>query len=190
MPDPTDELTDLLQLDQQVCFPLYAASNLLTRLYRPVLAPFNLTYPQYLVMLVLWQESPKSVGELGQLLYLDSGTLTPLLKRLEQNGFILRQRDPADERRVLISLTVQGSALHQQAAVIPQTLITQLALSTSQLDTLRQHVRDMVAILHHQLNQTHVQLHIASQDQSVLTDQTAPSTQTDSPHSLTTKELP
>lgn len=184
MPDSTAEPTDLLQLDQQVCFPLYAASNLLTRLYRPVLAPFNLTYPQYLVMLVLWQQSPKTVGELGQLLYLDSGTLTPLLKRLEQNGFILRQRDPADERRVLISLTAIGSALHQQAAVIPQTLIKQLALSTSQLDTLRQHVTDMVAILHHQLNQPDLQDPIASQDQQVTPTHTNP------PNPLNAKESP
>src|SRR3546814_6352000 len=96
LPDPDE---DLLALDRQVCFPLYAASNLLTRLYRPVLAEIGLTYPQYLVLLVLWEQAPHTVGSLGDSLYLDSGTLTPLLKRMEQAGLITRTGDVADERR-------------------------------------------------------------------------------------------
>lgn len=142
---------DLLLLDRQVCFPLYAASNLLNRLYRPVLAQFNLTYPQYLVMLVLWETSPCTVGELGQKLFLDSGTLTPLLKRLAASGLVDRQRDPQDERRVLIALTQQGHALKQQAAIIPETLASQLQLSTEQLDQLRNQVQHMVVLMSHAL---------------------------------------
>ena len=88
-----------LLLDLQVCFPLYAATNLLNRLYGPVLRELGLTYPQYLVMLVLWEEQPQTVGALGARLYLDSGTLTPLLKRMEAAGLVSRTRDPEDERR-------------------------------------------------------------------------------------------
>ena len=89
---------DPLLLDRQICFPLYAATNLLNRRYGPVLRPLGLTYPQYLVMLVLWEEEPQTVGGLGTRLYLDSGTLTPLLKRMEAAGHVTRSRDPDDER--------------------------------------------------------------------------------------------
>lgn len=143
----------MLLLDRQVCFPLYAASNLLNRLYRPVLAQFNLTYPQYLVMLVLWEQSPASVGDLGEKLFLDSGTLTPLLKRLEVNGMVNRQRDPADERRVLIYLTEQGQQLKQRAAVIPQTLGNSLNLSVEQIEQLRTQVQQIVGIMAQALQQ-------------------------------------
>lgn len=143
----------MLLLDRQVCFPLYAASNLLNRLYRPVLAQFNLTYPQYLVMLVLWEQSPVSVGALGEKLFLDSGTLTPLLKRLEVNGMVNRQRDPADERRVLIYLTEQGQQLKQRAAVIPQTLGNSLNLSVEQIEQLRTQVQQIVGIMAQALQQ-------------------------------------
>lgn len=143
----------MLLLDRQVCFPLYAASNLLNRLYRPVLAQFNLTYPQYLVMLVLWEQSPTSVGDLGEKLFLDSGTLTPLLKRLEVNGMVNRQRDPADERRVLIYLTEQGQQLKQRAAVIPQTLGNSLNLSVEQIEQLRTQVQQIVGIMAQALQQ-------------------------------------
>lgn len=117
---------DPLALDQQLCFPLYAASHLMTRLYRPLLAPLGLTYPQYLVMLALWEHSPASVGALGERLLLDSGTLTPLLKRLEAAGWVTRQRDPADERRVKVGLTEAGRALREPASRVPQTLMCQL----------------------------------------------------------------
>lgn len=109
----------MLRLDQQVCFPLYAATNLLQRLYRPLLAPLELTYSQYLVMLVLWEREPAganvTVGDLGHCLRLDNGTLTPLLKRMEQAGHITRKRDPKDGRRVLVTLTAAGTALHERA---------------------------------------------------------------------------
>ena len=135
---------DPLLLDRQVCFPLYAASNLLTRLYRPVLEPLGLTYPQYLVMLVLWERSPASVGDLGERLHLDSGTLTPLLKRLESAGLLARQRDAQDERRVRIALTNAGQALRAEAEKIPacvlqstQCTLPELQALTGQLSTLR-----------------------------------------------------
>lgn len=113
---------DPLALDRQVCFPLYAATNLLNRLYVPILAKLGLTYPQYLVMLVLWEEEPQTVGELGARLYLDSGTLTPMLKRLERAGFVTRTRDPDDERRVLVMLSEQGRSLRLKALHVPETI--------------------------------------------------------------------
>jgi len=127
-----------LRLDQQVCFPLYAASNLLIRRYRPLLEPLGLTYPQYLVMLVLWEASPLSVGEIGARLLLDSGTLTPLLKRLEKAGLVSRQRVADDERRVSITLTGEGRALREQAAAIPNTLVCQLGFSAPEILRLRE----------------------------------------------------
>jgi len=138
---------DFLRLDRQVCFPLYAASNLFGRLYRPVLAKLGLTYPQYLVMLVLWEQAPQSVGALGEQLHLDSGTLTPLLKRMEAAGLVTRKRDTADERRVLVALTEQGRALRQQARDVPQTLASGLSLSPDELIDLRASVQHLVAVL-------------------------------------------
>ncbi|WP_292043081.1 MULTISPECIES: MarR family winged helix-turn-helix transcriptional regulator [unclassified Brevundimonas] len=136
---------DLLRLDRQVCFPLYAATNLLTRLYGPVLAELGLTYPQYLVLLVLWETQPLSVGDLGRRLYLDSGTLTPLLKRMEQAGLVTRTRDPDDERRVLIDLTSAGKAMKARASHVPATLAA--GRSTEDLDALRDQVNELVRTL-------------------------------------------
>jgi len=144
MPDDAD---DPLRLDRQVCFPLYAATNLITRLYRPVLSALGLTYPQYLVMLVLWEAAPRSVGSLGQALYLDSGTLTPLLKRLEQAGLVTRRRDPADERRVLVDLTDAGKALRARAESVPATMAAGFDVDPEALDRLRESVRALVATL-------------------------------------------
>ncbi|MBJ7332119.1 MAG: MarR family transcriptional regulator [Solirubrobacteraceae bacterium] len=114
---------DPLALDRQVCFALYAASRALTTAYRPLLEPLGLTYPQYLVMLVLWEESPRAVGEIGADLHLDSGTLSPLIKRLEANGLVRRHRSQDDERRVLVALTDEGRALRDRAFDIPQRLV-------------------------------------------------------------------
>jgi len=116
-----------LLLDQQLCFPLYAASNLVIKAYGPLLKPLGLTYPQYLVMLALWQHQQMSVGELGKQLHLDSGTLTPLLKRMESNGLVLRQRSTTDERRVNVSLTTAGKELQQQAATVPEAMACRMA---------------------------------------------------------------
>jgi len=128
---------DALRLDQQICFPLYAASNLMTRLYRPLLTELGLTYPQYLVMLVLWETSPIRMGELCQRLYLDSGTLTPLLKRLASAGYLSRERDPGDERRVILALTPAGLALKQRALSVPIALASQFDGEPEQVTAFR-----------------------------------------------------
>ena len=103
-----------LTLENQVCFPLYSAANALVRAYRPFLEPLDLTYLQYMVLMVLWQDSPVTVKELGHQLRLDSGTLTPLLKRLEGKGLVQRRRSSEDERARLISLTEAGTALRRK----------------------------------------------------------------------------
>jgi DNA-binding MarR family transcriptional regulator len=119
MPHTTFTSDQALKLENQLCFSLYSASLAMTKLYKPLLAKLGLTYPQYLAMLVLWENDGLVVSEIGERLYLDSGTLTPLLKRLEAGGFITRQRDPGDERRVRVNLTLAGRALKTDAASIP-----------------------------------------------------------------------
>lgn len=146
MVDLPDDV-DLLDLDRQVCFPLYAASNLINRLYRPILGELGLTYPQYLVMLVLWKASPQTVGSLGTMLHLDSGTLTPLLKRMEIAGLISRTRDAHDERRVLIELTATGEALRTGATQVPAILASRLAMDKTAIIELRDQVRSLVQVL-------------------------------------------
>lgn len=118
--------SDPLQLDNQVCFPLYSAANAMIRAYRPVLDAIDLTYPQYLVMLALWQYPRLTVTELGTKLRLDSGTLTPLLKRLEAKELVSRTRSREDERVRIISLTERGTALKKQAQSIPESLRCQV----------------------------------------------------------------
>jgi DNA-binding MarR family transcriptional regulator len=134
----------LLRLDNQVCFALYSASLAMTKLYKPLLDAIGLTYPQYLVLLVLWEQDGLTVSELGERLFLDSGTLTPLLKRLEAQGRIARLRDVQDERRVRITLTPAGRALRGAAERIPpcvlessQCSIAELAELTAELKRLR-----------------------------------------------------
>ena len=119
-------------LDDQLCFALYSAGLALTKAYRPILRDLDLTYPQYLVMLCLWETDGASVRELGARLSLDSGTLTPLLKRLESRGLLRRDRDPADERRVLVSLTEAGRTLGVQAARIPPKVLEASGLSAAE----------------------------------------------------------
>lgn len=128
---------DLLLLDNQLCFALYSASNAIVRAYRPLLDQLDLTYPQYLVMLVLWQQDGVSVKQLGEQLFLDSGTLTPLLKRLEAKGLLRRERSEQDERLRVLTLTEQGKALKKQAADIPLQMRDQLQLSDTQLQLLK-----------------------------------------------------
>ena len=107
------------ELDELLCFAVYSAGHAFTRLYRPLLRPLGLTYPQYLVMLLLWQADGRTVGQIGEALFLESSTLTPLLKRLEAAGMVRRERDVRDERQVHILLTPQGRAARQRAAAIP-----------------------------------------------------------------------
>jgi MarR family transcriptional regulator, organic hydroperoxide resistance regulator len=132
---------DHLLLDQQLCFALYAASRSVTSLYRPLLEPLGLTYPQYLVMLVLWEQDGLTVRELGQRLQLDSGTLTPLLKRLQAAGLVSRQRREQDEREVDIRLTDAGLALRDQASAIPECLAQCMQLSLDQMQALRDELK-------------------------------------------------
>lgn len=120
-PAATDGEASLL-LDDQMCFALYAAQRALTSRYRPLLEEFNLTYPQYLVMLVLWEHGALPIKELGKRLQLDYGTLTPLLKRLQTHGLVRRERQASDERSVQISLTEQGAELRERARVVPATI--------------------------------------------------------------------
>ncbi|MEZ4320639.1 MAG: MarR family transcriptional regulator [Myxococcota bacterium] len=112
-----------LRLDDQLCFPLVAAARAVQAVYRPVLAELGLTYPQYLVLLVLWESDGQSVSALGQRLHLDSGTLTPLLQRLERSGLVRRERSQPDQRVVIVHLTPSGDALRERAACIPSQIV-------------------------------------------------------------------
>ncbi|MCL8026718.1 MarR family transcriptional regulator [Nocardioides sp. BSK12Z-3] len=137
-----------LALDAQLCFPLYAATRAVTRTYADLLEPSGLTYPQYLTMLALWDaDSPVSVSALGSRLHLDSGTLTPLLKRLEAAGRIVRRRDPADERRVLVSCTQEGWALREQVADVPLRLAGAMGLERDEAERLRADLGRLLAHL-------------------------------------------
>ncbi len=127
-----------LELRRQVCFALYSASRAVTTLYRPVLEQLDLTYPQYLVLLVLWQHDRRTVKDLGSELMLDSGTLSPLLKRMESAGLVRRERSRTDERSVLIHLTEHGDQLRRRAATVPATVAAAAGLSTAELTDLRE----------------------------------------------------
>ncbi|AHG85336.1 Transcriptional regulator, MarR [Bibersteinia trehalosi USDA-ARS-USMARC-190] len=133
-----------LKLSNQLCFPLYAVSKEITRCYTPFLDKLDLTYPQYLAMLVLWENDAISVNQIGARLYLDSGTLTPLLKRLQAKGLVERTRSQTDERSVIIRLTEQGKALEAQAAQVPEQMVNMLNLSEEEAATLHK----IVAKLH------------------------------------------
>lgn len=131
----------LLKLDHQLCFALYSTSLAMTRIYKPLLAEIGLTYPQYLAMLVLWETDGLSVSELGEKLCLDSGTLTPLLKRMETGGLVTRVRAAQDERRVHISLTAAGRKLKARAALIPGCILSATQCSVPEISALTQQVQ-------------------------------------------------
>ncbi len=130
-------------LDNQLCFALYSASLAMTKLYKPLLGALGLTYPQYLVLMVLWENDGASVSELGERLSLDSGTLTPLLKRMQASGWIERVRSAEDERRVHIHLTASGRALQQQAAPIPGCVAAQSGLPLPTLVALTRQIHGL-----------------------------------------------
>ena len=134
-------ISDSLRLDDQMCFALYAASRALTGVYRPMLDELGLTYPQYLVMLVLWENGPSSVKDVGAALQLDYGTLTPLLKRLEATGLVARRRRADDERAVEVTLTEEGTALRERVADVPVQISQALALTADQSTELRDLLR-------------------------------------------------
>jgi DNA-binding MarR family transcriptional regulator len=138
---------DWLLLDRQLCFALYSSSLAMTKLYKPLLSELGLTYPQYLVMLVLWETEMLTVSELGARLALDSGTLTPLLKRLEAARLVTRTRDAADERRVLVCLTDIGRTLRQRAARIPEQMLCAMQCPTEEIQALTQRLHALRSTL-------------------------------------------
>lgn len=129
---------EALLLDRQLCFAVYAAAHAFNRAYKPMLEPLGLTYPQYLVMLALWEADQLTVKALGERLGLDSGTLSPLLKRLEQAGTITRRRDPEDERQVRIVLTEAGAAIKSKAVHVANTLGDATGCTLAEIDDLRE----------------------------------------------------
>lgn len=142
--------TDYLLLEKQLCFPLYAASRLVTRLYQPLLEPLGLTYPQYIVLMILWEASPCAVSQIGERAQLASNTLTPLLKRLEQLGLVTRERSSQDERVVQIGLTTAGRELKAHCACIPLQLFEKIGYPAedalalkAQLDRLLGHLQGL-----------------------------------------------
>ncbi|MDT0690861.1 MarR family transcriptional regulator [Salegentibacter sp. F188] len=142
-------ITDLY-LENQLCFPLYAASRLTTKAYAPYLNNLNITYPQYLVMLVLWQYKEQSVNEIGERLMLESNTLTPLLKRLESKEFLLRNRSKTDERSVIVSLTEKGNALKEEASSIPTKIMGSFkdtSISEAEIISFKETLHKLVAVL-------------------------------------------
>ncbi|WP_316609108.1 MarR family transcriptional regulator [uncultured Ruminococcus sp.] len=127
---------DALKLDNQVCFPLYAAAREVTKLYRPYLDALNLTYTQYITMMVLWENRSCSAKKLGEKLYLDSGTLTPVIKSLEQKGFVKRSRSAVDERVLMVEVTDKGFALREEAKSVPQKIAACTNLTPEEAQTL------------------------------------------------------
>lgn len=127
---------DALKLENQMCFPLYACSRNVVNLYTPYFKPIGLTYTQYIVLLVLWEKDGVSVGELGKKLYLDNGTLTPLLKKMQEKGYLVRQRSHEDERIVLVTLTEKGSQLREEVKDIPAKINKALDLTADETQTL------------------------------------------------------
>lgn len=113
---------DKLKLENQLCFPLYACSREIVRMYKPFLDEIGLTYTQYIAMMVLWEKKQLTVKQLGEILFLDSGTLTPLLKKMETSGLLSRSRDKTDERSVIVSLTKEGEELKEKAVLVPEKI--------------------------------------------------------------------
>jgi MarR family transcriptional regulator, organic hydroperoxide resistance regulator len=138
-----------LELDRQLCFALYTASRAVVRAYAPLLDDAGLTYPQYVTLLVLWEDParPRSIGELGERLHLDSGTLTPLLKRLASMGYVTRSRDAEDERRVLVTLTADGLALRDRLAAVPESFLACLGMDGPSASALRDQLTALAASL-------------------------------------------
>ena len=138
---PTLDPERALLLDNQLCFALYSASLAMTKVYKPLLEALGLTYPQYLAMLVLWEHDTLTVSELGEHLFLDSGTLTPLLKRMEVAGLVQRSRSPDDERRVLVAPTAAGRKLKARAAKVPGCMLQATGCTVPELVALTRQVR-------------------------------------------------
>ncbi|KAB2670428.1 MarR family transcriptional regulator [Ochrobactrum sp. LMG 5442] len=147
-----DDQDSNLDLSNMVCFAIYSTANALTRAYQPILNKLDLTYPQFLVMIVLWEQDDRTVSEIGAQLNLDSGTLTPLLKRLEAAGRIARRRDAGDERQVRITLTDEGRELRKEAENIPEQVFCALGQPVDELQDLRTRLLDIRRNLTNSLN--------------------------------------
>jgi DNA-binding MarR family transcriptional regulator len=165
-PEKVEPAEDFLALERQVCFALAVASRSVVSLYRPLLEPMGLTHPQYLVMLALWQHEPLSVTRIGQLLQLEPATLSPLLKRLEVAGLVIRRRDPQNERTLKVTLTPRGRQLREQALDIPPAVIERLGMSVDDLKSLHQTLTELIG----QVNRPHAAADMAD------TEGAAPST--------------
>ncbi|MEV4081970.1 MarR family winged helix-turn-helix transcriptional regulator [Nonomuraea fuscirosea] len=146
--EPVTETTDLLALDRQVCFALSIASRSVIALYRPLLQPMGLTHPQYLAMLALWQHEPLSVKELGELLQLDPGTMSPLLKRLQALGYVNRERNSHDERSLVVTLTPTGRELRARAEKIPPAIVSRLGMDLEELQDLHAALTRVIKAAH------------------------------------------
>jgi DNA-binding MarR family transcriptional regulator len=146
---PSEEIAeeDFLRLDRQICFSLHAASRAFNSVYRVALKDLGITYPQYLVMLVLWEQGELPVKKLGEHLRLDSGTLSPLLKRLEAAGLVRRERSPRDERSVEVRLTEQGTALRERALAVPRRIVAATTLDIEEIRDLRDRLNRLTAAL-------------------------------------------
>ncbi|MDF2472397.1 MAG: transcriptional regulator [Anaerocolumna sp.] len=140
---------DKLKLDRQLCFPLYVTSKELIKNYKPLLDPLGITYTQYITFMALWEEDNITVKELGQKLYLDSGTLTPLLKKMELQGFITRERSTTDERTVYIKLTEKGLELRDKAAHIPDKMVACLPVSMEEAFALQKLLQNYLKNMEH-----------------------------------------
>lgn len=145
--DAPETTFDPLSLENQLCFSLYAAAHAIKKAYRPLLDELGLTYPQYLILIVLWKTDGLKVSDIGQKLSLDSGTLTPVLKRLETSGFVRRTRRLQDEREVEISLTSAGRALRDRAISVRREIVRQLKMSEREISTLRADLNAVIATL-------------------------------------------
>lgn len=137
-----------LQLENQLCFSIYATSREITKVYRPLLNQLGVTYPQYLALLVLWEHGTVSVKEIGELLYLDSGTLTPMLKRMEDQGLVIRKRSNEDERVVFISLTNKGKELRDKACHIPEQVFKMSNRTDEELQKLSIQLQQLLQAMH------------------------------------------
>lgn len=135
---------EILKLDNQLCFAMYTCAREITKVYRPYLEKIGLTYTQYITMMVLWETPVLSVKDLGIRLFLDSGTLTPLLKKLESSGFIKRERDPLDERSVIVSITTSGQELKNHAKDIPEKIFCSSGLSVTEAIVLREQLKKII----------------------------------------------
>jgi MarR family transcriptional regulator, organic hydroperoxide resistance regulator len=145
MSDQATTSEDLLALERQVCFALAATSRSVIALYRPILEPLGLTHPQYLVMLALWEQSPRTVRSLAESLYLEPATLTPLLRRLESSGYLTRARNAANERELRVELTPAGAALRERAEQVPVAVVERLGVPVQALEELRDRLNETLA---------------------------------------------